>query len=228
MSHTHRALRPDLAGGIAAAALSAVAGLALLGPNAPAAAAEWRRPRWQVFASEEGRFQVELPEPPRVESRRHSTLFGAVEETKFVLHLGDDVVVAVEVHDIPRLAARIVPASTILERARRGVLEDMDAEQVEASEVTLQGFPGRDFTYRVPADASLETARYERALAVLVGSRLYLVTALAPGSPGARPEIAHFFASFRFWRKGSPPPDTVLRAQPPRGGGHPGENDADS
>lgn len=211
-----RALRPTL--------VAATAWLAVAGPCVPTGSATEtdagaeKRTDWQVFASAEGRFRVELPETPRVERSQRSTMLGAVEETRYVLRFGEDetVALAVEVHDIPRLAARIVPAATILEQTRRGVLRDMEAEQIEASEVTIQGFPARDFTYRIPtseADLSLAPdapSLYERAIAVLVESRIYLLTALAPGSPDAHPGIARFFASFRFWREGTEPPEPVI------------------
>lgn len=189
---------------LGAAALAAWGGASAAGlaPSAPGPEAAGH---WSVFESEAGRFRVELPGEPRLERSERSTLLGAVTAEKYILRLGE-VVVVVETHDIPRLAARIVPTRVILDQTRSGVLEDMRARMVTSSEITLQGYPARDFTYRVAS----RPPQLERAIVVLVGSRIYLVTGLAPESPGERPDLARFFGSFRFWPEGERPASLTL------------------
>lgn len=171
---------------------------------------------WRVFTSRDGRFRVELPGEPQLDRSQRSTLLGAVEETKYTLRFGE-ALVAVEVHDIPRLAARMLPASSILDRVRAGVVSDMQAELVDSRDTTLQGHEARDFSYRISGESPL----VERALVALVGNRIYLVTGMAPDSPGAHPEIARFFASFRFWASGDRPPEIHIEQRAERGSSEP-------
>jgi hypothetical protein len=210
----HKARR-ILLGAAALAAFGAAPAPASAAGPAPSARAGGGAGRWSVFESEAGRFRVELPGEPRLEQSERSTLLGAVSEARYILRLGD-IAVVVETHDIPRIATRIVPTRTILDRTRSGVLEDMEAQLVASSEIALQGYPARDFTYRLPSDPP----QLERAIAVLVGNRIYLVTGVAPEAPGARPDIARFFASFRFWPEDTPPPGNALeiRAESNRSG----------
>lgn len=114
--------------------------------------------------------------------------------TKYTLRVGD-ALVAVETHDFPALATSLFSSGTILEQTRSGVLKDMHARQLESHLLTRQDMPALDFTYEVPG----APPRYERALAVLVRSRIYLVTGMAERSPGSHPAIEHFLESFRFF-----------------------------
>jgi hypothetical protein len=150
---------------------------------------------WSTFESEAGRFHVELPAAPEVHTETSSTFFGAVSHTKYTLRVGD-ALVAVETHDFPALATSLFSSASILEQTRSGVLEDMQARQLEAHALTLQDMPALDFTYEVPG----APPRIERALAVLVRNRIYLVTGMAERSPGSHPEIRRFLESFRFWQ----------------------------
>jgi hypothetical protein len=167
----------------------------------------WAERDWSAFRSAAGRFRVELPAAPEVHTESSSTLFGAVSHTKYTLRV-EDALVAVEVHEFPAVAATLLSSRAILEHTRRGVLDDMQARQIESHARTLQKMPALDFTYELPGAPT----RRERALAVLVGHRIYLVTGMTEGSPGSHPEIGRFFESFRFWQDASEP-----SAQPPLG-----------
>jgi len=104
-----------------------------------------------------------------------------------------DLQLAIEVRDLPTLARTLVPAELILDETRESVAADMDAVEIRGSEVTHQGFPARDFVYRIPGDPP----DFERALAVLVGGRLYLVTGRTPRRDARSRAIERFFTSFR-------------------------------
>jgi hypothetical protein len=161
---------------------------------------------WSAFRSETGRFLVELPAAPEVHTESSITFFGAVRHTKYTLRV-ENALVAVEVHEFPAVAATLLPSHAILEHTRRGVLEDTHSRQIESHARTVQEMPALDFTYEMPGTPT----RRERALAVLVDHRVYLVTGMTEGSPGSHPEIGRFFESFRFWQDGS-----TASAQPPR------------
>jgi len=155
---------------------------------------------WRSFVSEAGRFRIELPADPVVTpDEERFTLLGPVTGELYRVQL-DDLVLAIEVRDLPRLAETLVPADRILESTRDGVLSDLDAVEIRRSDRSHQGLPARDFVYRIPE----QPAAFERALAVLAGGRLYLLTGKAAGQPDASPEIRRFFASFRLWGEGQP------------------------
>ncbi|SRR5258706_3413857 len=162
----------------------AAALLALLAAAAP----------WSAFAPGDGRFAVELPGVPAIEHDAHWTPVGSISMTKYWLRVGD-ALLAVELHDIPPAAAAIVPDDRILDQARDSLLRDVDGTLIEGRTLVFSDAPARDFRYRLPGAAALE----ERVLAVLVGTRLYLVTGMAR-APASDAAVVHFFASFRCWR----------------------------
>jgi hypothetical protein len=168
------------------AALLALAALA----SAPARAAEW-----SSFAPRDGRFTVELPGMPTVERDAHWTPVGSIAMTKYWLRAGD-ALLAVEMHDIPPVAAALVSDDRILDQARESLLDDVQGTLIEGHALVFAGAPARDFRYRLPGPTPLE----EHVLAVLIGTRLYMVTGMARASI-SDPDVVRFFASFRCWRE---------------------------
>jgi hypothetical protein len=166
--------------------------LAALLASAAVSAAEWA-----AFTPRDGRFAVELPGSPAVERDSHWTPVGSVVMTKYWLRAGD-ALLAVELHDIPAVAATLVSDDRILDQARDSLVRDVRGTLIEARTLEFSGAPARDFRYRLPGQAQLE----ERVLAVLVDTRLYLITGMAR-APASDPEVAHLFESFRCWRNGS-------------------------
>jgi hypothetical protein len=159
-----------------------------------------RRPsEWTAFAPDGGRFAVELPGAPAVEGDSHWTPVGSIAMTKYWLRAGD-ALLAVEVHDIPAVAAALVSDDRVLDEARDSLIRDMGGTLIEGRALALSGAPARDFRYRLPGKAKLE----ERVLAVLLDTRLFIVTGMAR-SPASDPEVGRFFASFRFWSEGQAP-----------------------
>ncbi len=152
--------------------------------------------RADVFAPNDGRFAVEFPGAPATEHDAHLTPVGYVYMTKYWLRVGD-ALLAVEMHDIPAVASALLTDDMVLDQAREGLLRDVRGTLLEGSALVFQGAPARDFLYHLPGPARLA----ERVLAVLVGTRLYLVTGMAR-APASEPEVARFFASFRCWGEG--------------------------
>src|SRR5947207_12688735 len=77
------------------------------------AAAPARAVEWASFAPPDARFAVELPGQPAVERDSHWTPVGSVTMTKYWLRVGD-ALLAVEMHDIPAVAATLVSDDLIL------------------------------------------------------------------------------------------------------------------
>ena len=148
---------------------------------------------WSEFAPENGRFSVQLPGAPAREQHARLTPVGYVYQDKYWLREGD-VLIAVEMHDLPAVASALLSDDSILDQAREGLLSDVNGTLIEGRSLVFQGAPAREFIYRLPGRARLA----ERVLAVLVGRRLYIVTGMAR-APDTDADVARFFASFRCW-----------------------------
>lgn len=153
---------------------------------------------WPRFAPDTGRFSVDLPGSPAIERDSTWTPVGSVRMIKYWLRVGD-ALLAVEVHDIPAVAASVISDDTILDQARDSLIRDVDGALVGTRSLEFSGAPARDFLYRLPGRAALA----ERVLAVLVERRLYLVTGMAR-DPETDPQVVRFFGSFRCWREMGP------------------------
>lgn len=171
-----------------------------------ALAAAPARAEWSPFSPDGARFAVELPGTPAIERDSTWTPVGSVAMTKYWLRIGD-ALVAVEMHDIPSVAASFISDDMILDQARDALLRDVDGTLIEGKATVFQGAPAREFVYRLPGKAQLT----ERVLAVLVEHRLYLVTGMAR-APEADPQVARFFGSFRCWREMGRVPRRTPRA----------------
>jgi hypothetical protein len=136
-----------------------------------------------------------MPGAPAREQHARLTPVGYVYQDKYWLREGD-VLLAVEMHDLPAVASALLSDDSILDQAREGLLSDVHGTLLESRSLVFQGAPARAVTYRLPGKARLA----ERVLAVLIARRLYIVTGMAR-APDTDPDVARFFASFRCWRE---------------------------
>jgi hypothetical protein len=134
-----------------------------------------------------------MPRAPARERTARLTPVGYVYQDKYWLR-ERDVLLAVEMHDLPAVASALLSEDSILDQARESLLSDVNGTLLEGHSFVFQGAPAREFTYRLPGEARLA----ERVLAVLIGRRLYLVTGMAR-APTTDPDVARFFDSFRCW-----------------------------
>lgn len=141
--------------------------------------------------SEEGGFRASLREPlPEPERRSRPTLLGPVHEVHYVMPWGDGKV-SVEFYDIPRLATLIVPSGLLLAQAADGLVEDMQARELERTLLQRQGHPACLVTYALPREQGIE-----RALIALAGSRLYLLVVTSAPGAALGPELERVVDSF--------------------------------
>jgi hypothetical protein len=146
-----------------------------------------------AFSPPEGRFSALLPAEPVVSTVTRRTFLGAVVGTRYVVEIGDTTV-AVELHDLPRMARLLVPANAILGRARDRLVEDVGTRVVAARDALRGGFPAREVTYELE-----RPARIEEALLVLVERRLYIALATWPRGSAIPPAARRLFESFEVW-----------------------------
>lgn len=152
------------------------------------------QPEWRAFRSEEGRFSVPLPAAPAVTASTHHTLLGPIRGSMYAAELGD-LSVSVELHDLPRIAAFLFSPDTILDRARKALLEGVGGRPLDAESAPHMGHPARDVRYAL-ADPAFEI---ERALLVLVERRLYILIATWPEPAPSDAHLARLFESFEVW-----------------------------
>jgi hypothetical protein len=150
---------------------------------------------WEIYRSSGGRFSVLLPDTPVVSHDSRWTPFGRIEQARYTLNSGG-ATIALEHHDLPRIATLVLAADTILNRARDSIVADVGGEILESREGVRNGHPVREVSYSVPGDEGL----VERALLQLVESRLYVVVVTSPRASIADPAFARLFGSFEVWR----------------------------
>jgi hypothetical protein len=146
------------------------------------------------FSPPAGRFRVALPAQPIVSGSSRRTFLGKIVEKRYVVNVGDTRV-AVELYDLPHLAAILLTEGVILDRARDGLLENVGGRAIAAGDTSHQSFPAREVTYEL----SGRPARTERALLVLVEPRLYIALATWPSGSAAPPAAERLFESFEIW-----------------------------
>jgi hypothetical protein len=146
------------------------------------------------FSPPEGRFRAALPTQPVVSGSFRRTFLGKIVEKRYAVNVGDTRV-AVELYDLPQVAAILLTEDSILDRARDGLLENVGGRAIAARETSHQSFPAREVTYEL-AD---RPARIERALLVLIEPRLYIALASWPSASSAPPAAERLFESFEIW-----------------------------
>ena len=147
-----------------------------------------------VYRSEEGRFSIDLPAAsPSVRDMTGSKFSITDNDVRHTL-FAEGAEFVVEIHDIPRVAELLLGDHYVLERTAKGMLEDIEAREVDSVRASHQGQPAREVTFEIP---SREVTG--RLLLVLAGRRLYLVSVRHPQSIDPPEAIARFFESFSFW-----------------------------
>jgi hypothetical protein len=164
-------------------------------PARPLEVAEPAQPasREIAFSPPDGRFSASFPAEPVVSTATRRTFLGAVVATRYAVETGD-ITVAVELHDLPRMARFLLPADAILGRARDRLVEDVGGRVVAAADALRGGFPARQVTYELE-----RPVRVEEALLVLVERRLYIVLATWPSGSAVPPAAQRLFESFEVW-----------------------------
>ncbi len=157
----------------------------------------------EPFVSREGRFAAAFPDTPVQESSGRSTWAGRMEAGSYELE-GGGLRLRVEFHDVPKMAAAILPPQVLLDLAKDSLVEDVRASDVESAPVTLHAHPGVSLRYRHGDHPGV----IEEARIFLVGARLYVTFARAD-EPGEKEALAsRFLASFDAWE----PRDAVASA----------------
>jgi len=146
---------------------------------------------WHSITDPDEGFVAAFPAEPTKTSLTFKTLLGSIVATKYYVHVRG-ALFAVERHPLPRLRF-FAPSSLILDRAKKGVLSDRNAEQISFSKPEESSHPQRILVYRTHGTefASEEVHLHLR------GRSLYLVTAESGQGEGDPATARRFFDSFR-------------------------------
>jgi hypothetical protein len=168
---------------------------ALLGTSVSAAEAMPSDPAvWETYRSPEGRFSVRIPERPQLIPLSRPTIMGPIYGSKYKVEMGESHV-SVSFMDLPAIAIFVLPSSSILNKARTGIVEELDGKLGSSHDLIHQGYPARAFRYAV----SDPEARSEEVLLVLVDSRLYIIIASRPMPAQPDDLFANLFQTFQVW-----------------------------
>ena len=147
-----------------------------------------------TFRSDAGRFSIDFPAPsPSTRTLTGDKFLFTDYNIRHTVEVGD-AEFAVEIHDVPRAADALLPSRYILEKSKAGLLEDMEAREVNSRAIDREGHPGRAVAFEIP-----ERSLTGNLLIVLAKNRLYLVTVLHPEQEDPPMSYTFFFESFEFW-----------------------------
>ncbi|MFN2492296.1 MAG: hypothetical protein ABR501_05355 [Pyrinomonadaceae bacterium] len=146
---------------------------------------------WQKFSSEEGKFTILMPTKPKVEVKEVDSQIGKLTQYVYVSST-DNGLFQVSYADYT-----VDPPSekrdSVLEAIREGVITGLKAELVTQKNITLQGYPGREFLAQRQIEG-IDFVFHWRIF--LVGRRVYQLAVANQKKTDASAEITKFVTSF--------------------------------
>jgi hypothetical protein len=162
---------------------------------------------WREFHSRSAGFLVEIPAEPRHRYSEDRTLAGKVAHHHYVVE-HPEARFDIERLDLPALAVFFFSSRRLLERAKNGYVEELDAVVESTEAIEVQGHPGLHLLFRHRAAGSAQ----EETRFVLAGRHLYLLAA-GPFLPEVRSTmVERVFSSFRICLDEFPPCESVEAA----------------
>lgn len=158
---------------------------------------------WITFAAPDGSFTVRLPEEPEVQSETVPTDAGDVEIAMYITE-GDDRMVMLSHNGFPASVADAIASGDdafvqgLLDSGRDGAVGNVSGTLQGESQITVGGFPGREFTFSVDSSASpTGSAISGIARVILVKDRLYQLISLTTADETNPAAVQAFFDSFQ-------------------------------
>jgi hypothetical protein len=197
---------------VLAALLAACGGAAepTTAPAAPAEPAATPEPTatpdpladWITFTAPDGSFTVWLPEEPATQSQTVPTEAGDIEIAMYMVE-SDDWMLMLSQNGFPASVADLVAAGdeafiqSLLDNGRDGAIGNMSGTLQDEKQVTVDGFPGREFTFIIDSSVSPTGSAFTGiARVILVKDMLYQMIRLSTADE-ADPDLAQaFFDSF--------------------------------
>jgi hypothetical protein len=147
--------------------------------------------RWQTYAAPDGTFSIELPDHPSTEAIQ-APLEGDGTTTLHIIIAKPDRNTAYSCSYFERKNVSENSPDQVLELARDGSLRKVQGALLTQNRITFQGFPGLDMQARARGDSLMDSRL------LLVGNRLYMITAVAATERDKEPKtVQRVFGSFR-------------------------------
>lgn len=194
-----------------AALLAACGGGATEPTAAPAAPATPAEPTatpdplagWITFTAPDGSFTVRLPEEPEVDEQAVPTEAGDIQIAMYLVE-NNDRAVMLSHNEFPAAVAEAIATGDdtliqgVLDGGRDGAVGNVSGTLQDEKQITVGGFPGREFTFSVDSSASpTGEAITGIARVILTTDRLYQLISLATGDETDPALVQAFFDSFQ-------------------------------
>jgi hypothetical protein len=158
---------------------------------------------WITFTAPDGSFTVRLPEEPEVESETVPTEAGDIEIAMYLTE-GDDRMVMLSHNGFPAMIAEVIASGddatiqSLLDGGRDGAVSNVGGALQDEKQITVAGFPGREFTFSVDSSASpTGEAITGIARVIVVKDRLYQLLSLTTADETDPALVQAFFDSFQ-------------------------------
>ena len=161
--------------------------LALTAAAAGATAAQ----EWETFAPPNGGFSISMPGKPAMSDQEVPTRVGKLNNRMYLLESGQGVYM-VSYADFPDPVTDPVTIKAMLDNARDKAAKSSGNQLKEEKEITLEGYPGRDWLVSIPGGILRARAFWVR------NQRLYQAVVLMPAGKDAEAEKAREATMMKF------------------------------
>ena len=145
-------------------------------------------------------FSVAMPRKPTVDQQYVELPFGRVPFSMHVVEL-DTMAYIVGLATYPKKVMQATDPATMLPGAQAGSIKNVDGRLVHEQEITLNGYPGREFTAEGTGKGSAATqlpiGGLLHARFYVVDNRMYQVMVIGTKDSLPQADIDKFFSSFQ-------------------------------
>lgn len=158
---------------------------------------------WITFTASDGSFSVRLPEEPEVEEQAVPTEVGDIQVAMYLVESNDRTVMLSH-NEFPAAIAEAIATGDdtfiqgMLDSSRDGAVGNVSGALQNEKQITVGGFPGREFTFTVDPSASpTGDAITGIARVILTTDRLYQLISLTVADETDPAAVQAFFDSFQ-------------------------------
>jgi hypothetical protein len=158
---------------------------------------------WIAFTAPDGSFTVRLPEEPEVDEQAVPTEAGDIQVAMYLVE-NNDRAVMLSHNEFPAAITEAIAAGDdtfiqgMLDGGRDGAVGNVSGTLQDEKQITVGGFPGREFTFSVDSSASpTGDAITGIARVILTRDRLYQLISLTAADETNPALVQAFFDSFQ-------------------------------
>jgi len=158
---------------------------------------------WIAFTAPDGNFTGRLPKEPEVDEQAVPTEAGDIQIVMYLVE-NNDRAVMLSHNEFPEAVAEAIATGDdtliqgVLDGGRDGAVGNVSGTLQDEKQITVGGYPGREFTFSVDSSASpTGEAITGIARVILTTDRLYQLISLATGDETDPALVQAFFDSFQ-------------------------------